>query len=662
MALPLEQFVKQIEASGVLPSETLADFVPPKASPKDAAELARELVRQKKLTKFQAEQLSQGKGKSLVLGNYVLLDKIGQGGMGAVYKAQHRRMKRIVALKMLPPSMLKDPAAAARFQREVEAAAKLRHPNIVAADDADEASGVHFLAMEFVEGQDLSALVKTSGPLPVAKAVNCILQAARGLDFAHKKGVIHRDIKPANLLLDASGTVKILDMGLARIESGADAGTQAELTGTGMVMGTVDYMAPEQALSTRNADARADIYSLGLSLYYLIAGKPAYDGETLMAKLLAHRDHPIPALQDAQARVPKPLEEVFRNMVAKKIEDRYQHMSVVVEALEGLGLGGSVTGSMEARATALTLSSKERQLLASKGTKKPLGALTEVVSSERTKHLFAKIIGGAFATIIAPILVTFLIKCLERGESPPVTGTAVPPVTTTSPAAASTETPSDRRTTRQSASESTKIPEKASTGRQETPIAGDWLELIPLIEPAKDKFDLPNHTGANSWQVRDGELQFIPDSKPGKLLFPVRFLGRFYEFEMEVTCLSANANLNTDILARTGTLALNWETAGKGTVLLGQSVHGANLRVEQGQRIKLLLRVTPAGKHDRIEVIANGTSLLDWSGDRETLTVNLNEGYNSSERTGVYVRPNMRLLYHRLRFRMLDGTLEKIRP
>lgn len=214
MPVPLEQFIEQIEASGVLASETLANFLPPKASPQDAEELARELVRQKKLTKFQAEQLWQGKGNSLVLGNYVLLDKIGQRGMGAVYKAQHRRMKRIVALKMLPPSMLKDPAAAARFQREVEAAAKLRHPNVVAADDADEANGVHFLVMEFVEGQDLSALVKSNGPLPVAKAVNCILQAARGLDFAHKKGVIHRDIKPANLLLDWSGDRETLTVHL----------------------------------------------------------------------------------------------------------------------------------------------------------------------------------------------------------------------------------------------------------------------------------------------------------------------------------------------------------------------------------------------------------------------------------------------------------------
>src|SRR5262245_2302733 len=194
MPLPLEQFVKQLEDSRVLAGDTLADFLPPKAAPRDAEELARELVRQKKLTKFQAEQVWLGKGKALILGNYLLLEKIGQGGMGAVYKAEHRRMQRTVAIKMLPPSLMKDAAAAARFQREVVAAAKLRHMNIVAADDADCANGIYFLVMEYVEGSDLSARVKKNGPLPVDQAVNCTLQAARGLEFAHSEGVVHRDM------------------------------------------------------------------------------------------------------------------------------------------------------------------------------------------------------------------------------------------------------------------------------------------------------------------------------------------------------------------------------------------------------------------------------------------------------------------------------------
>ncbi len=332
MAVALEQFVEQLEDSGILARDTLREFLPPNAAPKNAEELARELVRQRKLTKFQAAQLCQGKGKSLVLGNYVLMDKIGQGGMGAVYKAEHRRMKRLVAIKMLPPQMMNDAAAAARFQREVQAAAKLRHQNIVAADDSDCAGGVHFLVMECVDGSDLSALIHKNGPLPVSQAVNYILQAARGLEFAHSEGVVHRDIKPANLLLDKRGTVKILDMGLARID-GESAG-QAALTTTGAIMGTVDYMSPEQAMDTKTADARADIYALGCSLNFLLTGKATYAGDTSMKKLMAHREHPIPSLRSARAEVPEEVDAVFKKMIAKKVRDRYQTMTEVITALD----------------------------------------------------------------------------------------------------------------------------------------------------------------------------------------------------------------------------------------------------------------------------------------------------------------------------------------
>jgi serine/threonine protein kinase len=437
MAVALEKFVKQLEDSGIVAPGTLENFVPPKAHPKDAEELARQLIKAGNLTPFQAQHVIQGKAKALILGNYTILDKIGAGGMGQVFKAEHRRMKRTVAIKMLPPAVTKDAAAVARFLREVEAAAKLSHPNIVAAYDADEANGAHFLVMEYVEGQDLSALVRKSGPLPVGKAINYILQAARGLEFAHGEGVVHRDIKPANLLLDKKGVVKILDMGLARIESGGDAPAQAELTGTGAVMGTVDYMAPEQALNTKHADQRADIYSLGISLYYLIAGKAAYVGDTTMEKLLAHREQPIPSLLDAQANVPKQLGAVFRKMVAKKVEDRYQTMSEVVAALEGLAVGGPGTSSTGEAASALPISPGPRETLSKTASaKSTTKSLTEVVASEKTKHLFAKIVGGSFATIIAPILVTFFIKYLEKDNSPPNPPAATVPAATLPPALA----------------------------------------------------------------------------------------------------------------------------------------------------------------------------------------------------------------------------------
>jgi serine/threonine protein kinase len=259
--------------------------------------------------------------------------------MGLVLKARHRMMGRRVALKIMSPKAVQSPDSVRRFQREVHAAARLTHPNIVAAFDADQAGQTHFLVLEYVEGRDLSSLVKSQGCLDPAKAVDCILQAARGLQYAHEQGVIHRDIKPGNLLMDEEGTVRILDMGLARLEGTAE---QAELTGTDQIMGTVDYMAPEQAADTRRADARADIYSLGITLWYLLTGRPAYSGDTLMAKLLKHRDGPVPSLTAACPAASKSLEAVFSRMVAKHPDERYQSMTEVIADLLHVQAGAPV--------------------------------------------------------------------------------------------------------------------------------------------------------------------------------------------------------------------------------------------------------------------------------------------------------------------------------
>ncbi|MBX3452402.1 MAG: protein kinase [Planctomycetaceae bacterium] len=337
MSITISQFLQRLETSGILSESDLAS-VHAIAAEQDAAGEAEPLVKrlhkEGRLTGYQVQILWKGKGQQLALGNYVIEDELGRGGMGVVLKARHKRMQRCVAIKVLPTAMVKDAAAIARFQREVVAAAKLNHTNIVGAFDADEINGQHILVMEFVDGRDLSSIVKKQGRLPIKQAVDCVLQAARGLEFAHKQGVVHRDIKPANLLLDASGVVKILDMGLARLSGTADVGEQAELTGTGVVMGTVDYMSPEQALSTKSADHRADIYSLGITLYYLLTAEPAYAGDSLMARLMAHANSPIPALSAARPDVSPLLQQVFERMVAKKVEDRYQSMSDVIADLE----------------------------------------------------------------------------------------------------------------------------------------------------------------------------------------------------------------------------------------------------------------------------------------------------------------------------------------
>jgi formylglycine-generating enzyme required for sulfatase activity/tRNA A-37 threonylcarbamoyl transferase component Bud32 len=265
-------------------------------------------------------------------GHYEILGVLGQGGMGVVYKARNRKMNRLVAIKVLPPLKSQAPEAIARFEREIKAVARLSHPNIVAAYDADEADGKHFLVLEFIDGLDLKSLVKAQGPLPVARAVDYVVQAGRGLCYAHEQGIVHRDIKPANLMLDQSGIVKVLDLGLARLES-RDA-DHTDLTASGLLMGTVDFLAPEQAAGSRAVDGRADIYSLGCSLYYFLTGRPLYDGHSLIQKVLAHRERPSPPLGDVCPACPASLERVFGKMVAKRPEQRYQTMAAVIADLE----------------------------------------------------------------------------------------------------------------------------------------------------------------------------------------------------------------------------------------------------------------------------------------------------------------------------------------
>ena len=350
MAIQLDELVHSLSNSGLMSADEIDAFInglPQEKRPSDAKQLVQEMVRRKKLTKFQAQAAYRGKCRGLVMGNYVILDKLGEGGMGEVYKARHRRMDRLVALKVLPAAAMKEGDAVKRFQQEVKAAARLTHPNIVTAYDADEAGGMHFLVMEYVQGRDLASLDLEKTKLPVSRAVDYVLQAAKGLEYAHSKNVIHRDVKPSNLLLESDGTVKVLDMGLARFNEQAepDDETAAEgLTQSGQVMGTLDYMSPEQAQRTKAADERSDVYSLGCTLFYLLTGRPIYEGDTLVAKIVAHRDQPVPSLRAIRNDVPKPLEVAFQKMVAKNPKLRHQTMTRVIAALQNFGGGGGPLG------------------------------------------------------------------------------------------------------------------------------------------------------------------------------------------------------------------------------------------------------------------------------------------------------------------------------
>ncbi len=271
------------------------------------------------------------------VGAYELLEKLGEGGMGAVYKARHVHLKKLVALKLLSDRIAHVTGAFDRFRREVEAVGRLEHPNLVRATDAGTHEGAPFLVMELLHGTDLGRLVAERGPWPVAEACEAIRQAARGLHHAHQCGIVHRDIKPSNLMRASDGTVKVLDLGLARLQEGPN---ESGLTGPGQMMGTADYMAPEQLLDSASVDLRADLYSLGCTLYQLVAGAPPFAGaahRTLADKRRAHLLEPVPDLRLRRPDVPPALAELVGRLLAKNPADRPASAQEVCDALQGIG-------------------------------------------------------------------------------------------------------------------------------------------------------------------------------------------------------------------------------------------------------------------------------------------------------------------------------------
>jgi serine/threonine protein kinase/WD40 repeat protein len=334
-------FLDQLRASALLDGAQLAELSGcPEARDPAPTPLARVVFQRGWLTRFQLNTIAAGRGKDLIVGPYVVLDRLGEGGMGMVYKARHQHMKRVVALKVIRKERLASADSVRRFYQEVQMAAALSHPNIVLAYDAGQVGNTHYFAMEYVEGVDLSRLVKDQGRLPVPQACDYIRQAALGLQHAHEKGMVHRDIKPANLLVSrapapaatdiAAGrsagkgprgdVVKILDMGLARLEGAGDTG----MTKTGAVMGTPDYLAPEQAMNSRAADIRADLYSLGCTFYFLLTAKPPFLGAELTEVLLKHQMEKPAPLAKRGIEAPAGVQAVLDRLMAKDPDDRYQ--------------------------------------------------------------------------------------------------------------------------------------------------------------------------------------------------------------------------------------------------------------------------------------------------------------------------------------------------
>jgi serine/threonine protein kinase len=300
--------------------------------PDDVDVLAGQLVDAGIITRWQADKLLDGKHKGFFLGRYKLLSHLGSGGMSAVYLAEHVHMHRRVAIKVLPPSRVEDSSYLDRFYLEAKAAAALAHPNIITAFDIDSADKFHFLVIEYIEGRDLQNMVKDQGPLDYQSAADYIAQAAAGLEHAHGAGLVHRDIKPANLLVDQKGTVKLLDLGLALF---ADQNHPSlTIAHDENVLGTADYLAPEQAVNSHLVDARADIYSLGCTLYYLLTGHPPFSEGSLAQRLLAHQKSMPVSIKAERSDAPQELVDLCNAMMAKSPERRVQTAGEVRHRLQ----------------------------------------------------------------------------------------------------------------------------------------------------------------------------------------------------------------------------------------------------------------------------------------------------------------------------------------
>lgn len=525
---------------------------------------------------------------------YRIIRQLGQGGMGIVYQAEHKLMERTVALKVISSRLMKNELAVDRFHQEVKAAAKLSHRNIVAAYDAEQAGDMHFLVMEYIDGISLDQLVARRKPLPVLHACNYVMQAAQGLQHAYERGTVHRDIKPHNLMRTTRGTIKILDFGLARFatqseQSPDDPGLTADFT----ALGTPDYMAPEQARDSKRADIRADLYSLGCTLYFLLAGHAPFPEGTAFEKVLGHCERQPRPLAEIREDIPPQVIAIVEQLMAKSPDDRYQTPAEVVEALKPYGHPDSPYAN-DASTTQPSISnsllsipkvepSVDRQTPRPKSNSQPrVSPFSMWVRKNRL------LIGGGGA-VLGAIVALLVLGDFGKDD-----------------------------TADSSRSDPTQLSE---TNQDQSTIASateGWVDLISRSDP-------PANTVAGNWEVTStGELH--ADATPGARIMLSFLPPREYDLEVQFTRNSGTQSIALHFLDGEG--SATFDIDGWSENLGGiQNIDGENIRtnptrvdnvvLENGRRYSAEIRV----RRDQVQAFLNGQLLTTYQGDGSNLTL-----------------------------------------
>lgn len=615
----------------------------------DPKELAKLLVASGKLTRFQATAIWEGAAASLQFGDYLILDKIGAGGMGHVYKAQHRRMKRILAIKMLHKSSVTSEATLKRFFREVESAAKLNHPNIVTAYDAGEHRGEYYLAMEFVDGKDLAGVLKERGPLPIDQAVNIILQACTGLAYAHDQGMVHRDIKPANLLLARDGTVKILDMGLARstLEDEAAAASEQSLTMAGKLLGTVEYMSPEQAANPKLAGPQADIYALGCTLFRLLTGNLPYRGSTTMETVMAHQNQTIPHLSESMSGSPLELlglQQVLEGMMAKKVEDRFQTVNQVVSELTHVVPNAARVKLVMSAAVeeSFSLSGAAAPSSASKSSHQPSHISRSGYKGKATPPVdkINPLIYAGLAVAVIAIVCGVIFRPGAKPAAPQPVATAQN--TPDAPVSAIAPTPPAP----------VQIP--AIPAVVPAAAAGDSLEILPLMDVNRDMV-------AGNWELSGDRRQLTAKEPRSRLFLPVS-VPSSYRLEFTMRGPPGKDGLAVGLASEGRQFRVALDGYAENRISGLGNIQGkdpnkndtatTSFQMEEDQDHRVACTVKPG----QVQVQVDGKMIIDWQGDMADLS--LPGLYNNVLNTGkLFLSSNAPgFVFSNLKLTSLDGS------